>query len=75
MSTEAAHITPTGRQYRRPPGNRRKLSRQTRADLYQLHLTVVESVNEIRRILESYGITGKDGQRQQMNRIILERGA
>lgn len=74
MSTPSAHITSTGRCYKSAPGGKRKIPPAVRSDLYQLHLTVRESNEEIRRVLALHGVETADAQTKAMRRIADERG-
>ncbi len=64
-----------GREYTAQTGAPRKIPRDVRKQLYQLHLTMRECEAEIRAILDAHGIKTKNSQWQTMRRIRRERGA
>ena len=58
----------------RPVGRNKRVSRDDRAAIYQLMLTVSESESEIRRILGVYGIRSKPNVAYHKLRIWRKRG-
>lgn len=74
MSTAVTYIATTGRHYKTKPGIKRILSREVRAQLYQLHLTAIETRHEIDRLLAANGVSTAERMESHMRRIIRERG-
>ncbi len=74
MSTASEYVTDTGRTFARKPGVERKLPREVRAYLYQLHLTILETKAEIRKVMLEHGFKDSNPRTYQMRRIIEERG-
>lgn len=81
MSINPQDFAPTvyrdknGREYRKMPGQPRKVPREIRAQIYQLDLTVRESKAEIRRLIMECGVSSKSSWIAVVARIRRERGA